>query len=433
MEKKKNTAKSSKKSTTKNAAKRNNTSKKATVKNTNNKVSKNITEVKETVKTIEKPQEVKIKAAKKSSLIDKCKGLWAKNKELVIAICITILLIAVIVGMAFYKRVPKLKNGSSVVASVKGLKVNAEELYEDLSDSYGLDNVTNKIDEYIASKEVTKLTKKNEEYIDQVVDYYKQYAEYYGTSFEQFLSSYVGISGIKTEKQFREYVAKDYKKTLAVQKYVGNKLTDKEINDYYNDNYSEKLTIRVILVEPDKDAEDKDKAKKEALETAKGLIKRLDKYKEDSKKLVEKFEDYAYDNSADSSYKDGGKKKDIMKKDVDSAVWKAASKLKNGEYTSEPVESEYGYYIILRESSKKKQSLKSIKDEVINACAEAKLKEDTTLNATAWDKLRSKYNFKINNSNMKKAYNQKLKDAQKTDSKESNSTETTETNTKKED
>lgn len=428
MEKKKNTAKSSKKSTTKSAAKRNNTSKKATVKN-----NKKVTEVKETVKPVEKAQEVKVKAARKSSLINKFKGLWAKNKELVIAICIIVLLIAVIIGMAFYKRVPKLKNGSSVVASVKGLKVSAEDLYEDLSDSYGLDNVTNKIDEYIASKEITKLTKKNEEYIDQVVDYYKQYAEYYGTSFEQFLSSYVGISGITNEKEFREYVAKDYKKTLAVQKYVGDKLTDKEIKDYYNDNYSEKLTIRVILIEPDKEAEDTDKAKKDALETAKGLIKRLDKYKDDSKKLLEKFEDYAYDNSADSSYKDGGKKKNIMKKDVDSSVWDAASKLKNGEYTAEPVESEYGYYIILRESSKKKQSLKSIKDEVIAACAEAKLKEDTTLSATAWDKLRSKYNFKINNSNMKKAYKKKLKDAQKTDSKESTSTEKTTETSEKED
>ena len=53
-----------------------------------------------------------------------------------------------------------------------------------------------------------------------------------------------------------------------------------------------------------------------------------------------------------------------MKKDVDSAFWKAASKLKDGEYTTSPVESEYGYYIILRKSSKKKDSLSKIKDKV---------------------------------------------------------------------
>ena len=428
MEKKKNTAKSSKKSTTKSAAKRTNTSKKANVKNTSKKanVSKKTTPVKEVVKPTE---EVKVKkAAKKSSLIDKFKGLWAKNKELVIACIVIVVLIAVIIVMAIARRVPKLKDGSSVVASINGVKVTAEDLYEDLSESYGLEKVQNTIDEHIASKEVTKLTKANEKYIDQVVDYYKKYAEYYGVSFEQFLSSYVGISGITTEKEFREYVTKDYKKTLAVQKYISDHLTEKEIKDYYNKKYSEKLTVRVILVEPDKDAKDKDKAKEEALKTAKSLLKKLDKVKDDAKKLDEKFEDLAYDNSADSSYSDGGLKKNIMKKDVDSAFWKAATKLKDGEYTTSPVESEYGYYIILRKSSKKKDSLSKIKNKVMTACAEAKLSDDTTLNATTWDKLRKKYKFKINNSDMKKAYKKQLKDAQNPDSKDSENKETT-TNT----
>ena len=427
MEKKKNTAKSSKKNTTKGAAKRTNNSKKATVKNTSKKVSPNNNASKKNTEV--KVEETKVKAAKKSSLIDKLKGLWANKRELAIACIVIAVLVVVIVVMAIAKRVPRLKDGGSVVASINGLSVSSEDLYEDLLDSYGLEKVENKIDEHIASKEVTKLTKANKKYIDQVVDYYKKYADYYGVSFEQFLSSYVGISGITTEKEFREYVTKDYKKTLAVQKYISDHLTEKEIKDYYNKNYSEKLTVRVILVEPDKDAEDTKKAKEDALNTAKSLIKKIDKVKNDKKKLDEKFEDLAYDNSADSSYSDGGLKKNIMKKDVDSAFWKAASKLKDGEYTTSPVESEYGYYIILRKSSKKKDSLSKIKDKVKSACAEAKLNEDTTLNSKTWDKLRKKYNFKINSSDMKKAYKKQLKDAQKTDSKDSDSSKSDTTST----
>lgn len=435
MEEKKNSKKkSTRTSTAKNAAK-NNSAKKATVKKNNystkkNNVAKKTTNKKSNVVKDNKKADIKAKiAAEKNS---NNKGLLepgAYKNAFYVACIIIIALIAIIITIALCKRVPETKNGKDVVASIDGLTVTADSLYQDLSDTYGLDSVTNKIDEYIASKEVTKLTKANEKYIKQVVDYYKQYAKYYGMSFKDFLSSYVGISGVTNEKEFKEYVTKDYKKTLAVQKYIGEQLSDKEIKKYYNENYSEKLTVRVILVEPDKDAKDTDKAKEEAKSTAKDLIKKLDKVKDDTKKLDEKFEDLAYDNSADSSYSDGGLKKNIMKKDVDSAFWKAASDLKDGEYTTKPVESEYGYYIILRKSSKKKQSLKDVKDEVIKKAAEAKLNEDATLSASAWDELRMKYNFKINSTKMKKAYNKKLKDALKkdSDSKKSSSDTTTDT------
>lgn len=441
MEEKKNTKKKSTgKSTTKSAAKKNNSAKKATVKNgnrkPNNSTKKNTAASK---KTINK-RDVVVKENKNAEIKEKIaaeknsnnKGLLepgAYKNAFYVACIVIVALVAIIITVALCKRVPETKNGKDVVASIDGLTVTADKLYQNLSDTYGLENVTNMIDEYIASKEVTKLTKENEKYIKQVVDYYKQYAKYYGQSFEDFLSSYVGISGVTTEKEFKEYVTKDYKKTLAVQKYIGEQLTEKEIKKYYNDNYSEKLTVRVILVEPDKDAKDTDKAKDEAKQTAKDLIKKLDKVKDDAKKLDEKFEDLAYDNSADSSYSDGGLKKNIMKKDVDSAFWKAASELKDGEYTAKPVESEYGYYIILRKSAKKKESLSKVKDEVIKKAAEAKLSEDSTLSASAWDELRSKYNFKINSTKMKKAYKNKLKDALKKDTKNSKEKTTDTTNT----
>ena len=50
-------------------------------------------------------------------------------------------------------------------------------------------------------------------YVDNIVDYYKQYADYYGVSFEQFLTQYAGINGVSTEDEFRDFVKADYKKS----------------------------------------------------------------------------------------------------------------------------------------------------------------------------------------------------------------------------
>ena len=107
---------------------------------------------------------------------------------------------------------------------------------------------------------------------------------------------------------------------------------------------------------------------------------------------------------------DGGLYKDFSKGEVDESFYKAAKDLKKGEYTAEPVKSQYGYHIIFKVSSKTNK-YEDVKDKIKDDLAEKKLNEDSTLQVSAWDKLRKKYNLKINDTDVKKAYNKTIKDS----------------------
>lgn len=414
---KKTTAKSTKKVT---PAKATNTSAKkaSAVKKVEREKSVKVVEPKPTVK-IEKTEVKSAKQNKKENIFSKAKATilknWEEKREFSIACIIILVLAIIIVVLAFSKRIPKTKNGEEILASIDGLTITSDKLYTNLKDSYGTDQLISMIDEAIADDYVKELTKENEEYIDQVVDYYKQYADYYGVSFEDFLTQYVGISGVTTEDEFRDYVTKDYKKTLAVKKYIGSTISEEELKKEFKENYKEKLTVRHILIEVNDDTSEED-AKAQAEE----LIKQLDEVKDDADKLEEKFKDLAYDNSADTAtYEDGGLFEDFSKGEVDESFYEAAKNLKNGEYTAEPVKSQYGYHIILKVSSKTNK-YEEVKDEIKDALAEQQLNDDATLQVSAWDKLRKKYNLKINDTDVKKAYNKTIKDAtSKDDSNES--------------
>ena len=415
---KKKTTNSTKKATTKSTKKvaptkkatKTSANKTATVKKVEKvEVEKEIIKPEPAVK-VEKAEIKSAKKTKKENIISKVKTTilknWEEKREFSIACIIIFVLAIIIVVLAFSKRIPKTKNGEEILASIDGLTITSDKLYSNLKDSYGTNQVINMIDEAIADDYVKELTKENEKYIDQVVDYYKQYADYYGVSFEEFLSQYVGISGVTTEDEFRDYVTKDYKKTLAVKKYIGSTISEEELKKEFKENYKEKLTVRHILIEVNDDTSEED-AKAKAEE----LIKQLNEVKDDTDKLEKKFKDLAYDNSDDTAtYEDGGLYKDFSKGEVDESFYKAAKDLKKGEYTAEPVKSQYGYHIIFKVSSKTNK-YEDVKDKIKDDLAEKKLNEDTTLQVSAWDKLRKKYNLKINDTDVKKAYNKTIKDS----------------------
>lgn len=432
-----------------------NSTKKTTVKNTNRNASAKksantksvkkpvVKEVAEEVRVEEvkvepvKPEIKKVtpryeRKATNEGFISKTKNTiqknWKERREFVVACIIIAILVLIIVLLALCKRIPKTKNGEEVLASVDGLTVTSDKLYQDLKNQYGTTNVINMIDEYIANDYVKKLTKDDEKYVDQVVDYYKQYAEYYGASFEDFLSQYVGIQGVTNEKEFRAYVTKDYKKTLAVKKYVASTIKEEELKKEYNENYKEKMTVRHILIEVNDETSEEDAKKK-----AEDLINQLNEVKDDADKLEKKFKDLAYDNSDDKgTYEDGGLFKDFSKSGVDEAFYNASKDLKKGEYTSSPVKSQYGYHVILKVSSKTNK-YKDVKETIKKDLAEKKLNEDSTLQVKSWDKLRKKYKLKINDTDVEKAYkktvnNGSKKEEEKTENKEENkeSSESTE-------
>lgn len=297
---------------------------------------------------------------------------------------------------------PKLENGEEVIASVDGKEITADELYNDLKSSYGYDSLLNMIDLYIAEKEI-ETTKELEQYTQEVVDYYKQYAEMLQVDFETFLATYVGLPNISTEEEFYDYVMKDRKLTLVIERQIKESFTDKDIEKYYNENYSERLTVRHILIE----IEESDKDGEKALKQAKDLIKKLEKADKD--KVEKKFIELAEEYSDDSSYSNGGLIEDFMSSTVVKEFWEASDKLKDGEYTTKPVKSQYGYHIIYRVSAEDKPSLKDSKEEILTAMTEKVLATDELARYIAMKDLREKYNIKIYDTDIESSYNEFLK------------------------
>ena len=373
-------------------------------------------------KSVSKNVEVIDNVTPKVEKKGKCMCKLTNNTPFMISICVIAILLAALIYCGFSRRIPKVKNGDEVIATLKGKKITAQDLYQELKEENGTNALINAVDEYIASKEV-KITKDDEKYAQEVVDYYKEYANYYNTDLKTFLANYVGLSNISTEKEFYDFVLKDYKKTLAVQKFIGDKASEDDLKKYYKENFSDKLTVKHILIQVDSDAEDKDKADKDAYNKAVELINTLKKT--DSKKLEKKFETLAKENSDDTeTYSNGGLIEDFSKKDVVEEFYNAANKLKDGEYTTKPVKTTYGYHIILKISSTPVEKYNDIKDQVKTEYAKSLLNADSTLQVSEWDKLRSEYKLSIKDSEVKKAYEKTIKNALKTDnSKDSKDTE----------
>ena len=363
-------------------------------------------------KVTEKKVKEVVKDKKGKKLVTKVKAFVEKimeNTPLVIALCVIVVLLAALIFTLCTKRVPKTSEGNEVLATVSGKTITADELYESLKETYGTDSLINLIDKYIADKEV-EITKDNEAYVQEVVDYYKDYAEYYGVDLATFLSSYVGLTGITTEDEFYNYVLEDYKKTLVVTNYIGENATEDELKEYYKENYSDKLTVKHILIEVDAEAEDKEAADKEAYEKALDIIEELNETS--SKKLDSKFEELAEDNSDDTAtYSNGGLIEDFAKADVQEEFWNASEKLEDGKYTKKPIKTSYGYHVILKVSTTPVEKYKDIKDEVKVSYAESLLTEDSTLLVKKWDELRKQYKLSIKDDFIKNAYEKTIKEA----------------------
>ena len=98
-----------------------------------------------------------------------------------------------------------------------------------------------------------------------------------------------------------------------------------------------------------------------------------------------------------------------MSSTVVKEFWSASDELKDGEYTSKPVKSQYGYHIIYRVSAEDKQSLDDSKEEILTAMTEKVLATDELARYVAMKDLREKYNIKIYDTDIEYSYNEFLK------------------------
>ena len=295
-----------------------------------------------------------------------------------------------------------LENGEEVVAKMDGHTITAEDLYDELKKQGGAVTLTNMIDNFIVNKEI-KTDDDAESYADSQLSSYKQSYKSYGQDFGTALKS-AGYSG---EDEFKEELILEYKKNIVTENYVKDQLKDSEIQDYYDNNIYGDIEARHILISPntndDMTDDEKEEAEKKAKKEAEDIIKKLDDG-EDFAKLAKEYSD-------DEGTASEGGKLTVTYGSVVDEFWDGASELKDGEYSKEPVKSEYGYHIIYRISQKEKPSLDDVKDDVIDSLVEEKINNDSTLQTSALVALRKKYNLDITDDGLKSSYDNSISTA----------------------
>ena len=309
-------------------------------------------------------------------------------------------------------KIATLKNGEEVVAKMDGKSITAEDLYSELKKQGGAVTLTNMIDAFVVNKEI-ETDDDAKSYADSQLSSYKKSYQSYGQDFDAALTN-AGYSG---EDEFKEELILEYKKDIVTENYVKDQLTDSEIEKYYDDNIFGDIEARHILISPntkdDMSDDEKEEAEKKAKKEAENIIKKLDDG-EDFAKLAKEYSD-------DEGTASNGGKLTVTYGSVVDEFWDGVNELKDGEYSKEPVKSEYGYHIIYRIKQKAKPELKEVRDDVIDKLTEEKINEDSTLQTKALVALRKKYNLEISDDELKKSYDNSINSALSTNNSQNSS------------
>ncbi len=319
-----------------------------------------------------------------------------EKKELLLSLGWGATTIILLIALVLTRRIPTLENGEEAVAKVDGKTFSINELYNALKSQGGYNVLNSLVDKFIISKEIKDNTDAEEYAQNQLETYRVQYQEQ-GYDFDTLLKQ----NGYTVE-DFLEDNIYQYNSNIVAENYLKENFTEKEINDYYKTDIYEELTVRHILIIPDVE-EDATDTEKQAAEAA--ALTKINEILAKVKK-GEDFSELAKQYSEDTGTKEnGGLYSNFTEANTDSAFYKAAYALKDGEYTSAPVKSQYGYHIILKVSNNGKPKLEDVKDKVLDGLVDKLKQDDENAITKAWVALRKKYNFSIVDTDLDKIYN----------------------------
>lgn len=238
--------------------------------------------------------------------------------------------------------------GSKTVATTNGGKVTESAYYSSLkSTSSGKQVLQQMILNKVLEKDYGDKVKSSE-----VTKQYNQYKKQYGSSFNTILQQNgMTASGLKN----------DIRSNLLLKQAVkaNTKVTDAQMEKQFK-SYQPKVTVNQILV-----------SKKS---TAENVIKQL--------KDGKSFSSLAKKYSTDTATKNKGGRIDAFDNtntSLDSSFKTAAFKLKNGEYTTTPVKTQYGYQVIQMVNHPDKGKWQDHKSELKSQILDSKMNDSTAL------------------------------------------------------
>lgn len=299
-----------------------------------------------------------------------------------------VLATVLVVILIWPDRIAKLENGLEPVASIDGLTVTAEDLYEDMKEIYSVNNLLDIIDNKILEEKYPETDEMNTELNDQAEKYYNMYNQYYGYSKEEFLIK----NGFGSERAFIEYLRLQYRRTQYTDDYIKEQITDKEIEKYYEDKVYGDINTKHILVKVSSSATDEEKKKAENL--AKEIITKLNEGKS--------FDEVKDEYKDKITYEELGYK--AYNASLESAYMEAMQKLENNSYTKEPVQTSYGYHVIYRIDQKEKPALEDVKEEIITSLVSEHKSKDTSVQYKVLEKMREDAKLKFTDTVLEKKY-----------------------------
>ena len=323
-----------------------------------------------------------------------------KKKVLILGVCSLLLC-----GCG---KIPTLSNGDEAVVTFKdGDMISANDFYEEIKNSFGLDTLLNMIDKYIFESEFPDEMENGEAYAKAAID---QLRTNYET--EEELLQALQYYGYQTVEAYQNFVYISYMQNVAIEAYVRNNITEEELQDYYDNDVYPDMTISHILITPDVTDDMSDEEKEEAENTAKeeieNIIDELNEAKDNGEDIETTFAKLAKEYSEDDDTKDdGGNLGEINIGSLDSnydELIKAANSLKDGEYSTEVITTELGYHVILKTKTGEKASYDDSVDTMKDAITEDKLNSDQSLMVDAIRYYRDLYELDIVDSELDNQY-----------------------------
>ena len=291
----------------------------------------------------------------------------------------------------------ELKGGEDELVTFKDSKLNisTNDLYEKLKDKYGINFLIDMIDTNILNKEYEDSDSIND-YVNIQVNSLRNYYKT-ETEFLEYINNY----GYKNVDELKEYFKLNYKRNLAVKDYLKTLISDDDITNYYNDKVTGDIEAKHILIEvktTDSMTEDEKRTTKEdALKKAKEAITKLN----EGKTFEEVSKEYSDD---DATKNNGGSMGFVNTLNLDDVTRQELTKLEVGKYSTEPLETEYGYEIFLKVSVKDKPKLEEVKTHIIETLTDEKLTKDSKLQYKAMEYIRDKYEFSIKDEDLEIYY-----------------------------
>ena len=323
-----------------------------------------------------------------------------KKKVLILGVCSLLLC-----GCG---KIPTLSNGDEAVVTFKEDEmISANDFYEEIKNSFGLDTLLNMIDKHIFEAEFPDEMENGEAYAEAAID---QLRTNYET--EEELLQALQYYGYQTVEAYQNFVYISYMQNVAIEAYVKNNITEEELQDYYDNDVYPDMTISHILITPDVTDDMSDEEKEEAENTAKeeieNIIDELNEAKDNGEDIEATFAKLAKEYSEDDDTKDdGGNLGEINIGSLDSnydELIKAANSLKDGEYSTEVITTELGYHVILKTKTGEKASYDDSVDTMKDAITEDKLNSDQSLMVDAIRYYRDLYELDIVDSELDNQY-----------------------------